>query len=346
MWLWLWIAVLSGTEAYAAKDSAALPLPAEAVGARSDAEARLLWKEALRLHQEERWHDTVRTLRRFISRYISAPEALEAHRLLGHALLREGLSKEALPPLQHYVEATGLRPEGLKARTTLAEAYLAAGRPTEALQLALEIEAEDSRRKLEPELAALGRLMQTRSRVARSQLTEAEQAYSQALARLKDQPSLLRTHAERAGLELQLLRCRMLPGDAASHLNELQYQEALTHRGDCLGDAIGRYRKVLEASTQESDADRDHVLSATQSLQKGWQDFRWACLNPTSAGGKRSKEEARRYSGELKTLLVQSCVASFSRNLTLLDSLKGDIPASRKAPFEQAQSSCRKFGRF
>lgn len=295
MWLWLLIQLATPDTflpaAFAVETSN---------GPTSEAEAKILWSDGEKAFDQGNYQDAVNDLKRLLDRYPGNTGYLEAHRLLGRALMQLGRYNEAVTPLKAYISAAGDRELGLRTRLWLGDDELHLSKPNEAYLLALEV--EKATEKTSPLLYAESQFLKSRALIGLNQDTRAVRV----LDSIESAPAVqsdvtLKGYAAQSRIELKLRECAKHP--APGKMNEAQARDQFARRALCLQDALILFKTTAE-SKEIPTSD-----SAGDDLYLGFSSYAKATRTPPepveTKPEKRTAAQKKQYHAEIVDQLEQ-----------------------------------------
>lgn len=361
MWPWLWIIIslLDSSFAFGEKPEGApapsatpdapvatpvSPSPSPSPSASASAvqtEADLLWQRGRKAFEKGEYRSAISSLSRLVERTPSHGSALDAHRLLGISHLKLGNTKEAVAPLQHFIEAKGNTLEAARTRLDLGQAYLGLGKFNEAYLTSMEVTqtAKKAAGSPPPELHVAALLLKTESLIglgrhgrAERTLRSAKKDLTQIRGGSGDEDSLQnRAKAEWLDLALVLHGCDRYPTE--KKMSEEQAIDQIQKKGACLQEATLALNKVLQQNVV-TWADR-----AVARYSSSIQDYKTTCNEPPAPAGPRTKTEQERYQAELKQALQRECQKKIKQLLELTESWKEQLPGGMVAQAKKIRES-------
>ncbi|MGK5088647.1 hypothetical protein WDW86_13900 [Bdellovibrionota bacterium FG-2] len=289
------------------------------VGSSSREEGELLWNAGKAAFDKKDFQGVVNQLDRFVARYPGFPYYLEAHLILGEALLKLNRSKQAIRPLKYFVSAVEKGEDALSSRLLLAQAYLNTEKYNEALLLTNEVEA------LSNKGTPLSETLQLKMLVSRAQalMRLSQEAKAQgALASAKNLPSAAQnSEYEWTALEFATRKCGFLADTRKFKvMNEEVLLDQLERRGQCISEATVLYTQLFSRET------RSELEIPTRLLRNSFNAYWRVCTSPPSppaiAPKDRTPEELQRYKVELRDRLVQLCQGRGRQILDLLEKFR------------------------
>jgi tetratricopeptide (TPR) repeat protein len=338
MWLWLSAALIL----FPSYNSMGAPT---SLGPTSKGEAQLLLKEGRAALRDARYQDAENYLKRLVDRYPGDQGYLEAHNLLGTALVRADKPKEAVPLLKDYISATGANPESAKARLLLGHAFLDLNQYEEAHLIALEIEIMEAKTKLTSDIKLEALLIKSRALLGLKHEARAINALEAAEKELSEKNSAeVRGRAYVLHLQLKTLTCARFP--SAGSLTEAQTKDQFERRGTCLLEAVLLFRKILESGDETS------MENAVDQVSDSYHDYLHACGHPPASAlflnknkisnQKPSALQRKRYQSELTDVIVVDCRKKSNEAIDLLQSWRAGLSDSTIVSLVQVTKNIEK----
>jgi tetratricopeptide (TPR) repeat protein len=300
------------------------------LGPTSEEEAATLWREGRLAMDDSRFQDAVNSLERMVARYAGKPGYLEAHLLLGEALLELGKSEMAVVPLKYYITANPNQLNSARARIALGHSYLNLNKLHEAYLVTLELDKMRTRHKLSSDILLETLLIKAQAQLGLKHESKAISALESAEKQLSEQNSP-QIKGKIYGLQLQLKfsECEQLP--SKGNLDEGQIRNQLDRRGTCLLEALLLFHKILKMGDLRSAG------IAVNQVNHAFKSYSVSCADPPPPplAKKRSALETRRYREELTDLLAQECQKKAADALDLLASWKPHLSAPMMVPVTQ-----------
>ena len=298
-------------------------------GPRSAFEAQVLYREGSAAFGAKDYQQATNFLQRFVDRYPGNPGYLESHLLLGRSLLELGRSKDALAPLQYFIQGSKDFEKTARTRLILCETYLKLHDAHEAYLSALEIERLAGVTHLSREVTAEGLLYKIQALLDLKQEKRASITFSAAKKLTVELPQLAETQAHVAWLDqqLKLVPCNQLP--SRGPLEEDQVRAQMDRKGICLNEATLIYRALLETGSNYWPE------RATKALAQSYENYAKFCahppLPPRNTKKKRTKEQLAQYQAELADRIVQDCELREKPAYDVLTQLKQTLPKNLSA---------------
>ncbi len=323
---WLWVLILLCNHFAFGNSTSTGPL--------SDEEAQVLWREGRKSFQNHQYQDAIPYLQRLADRYPDKPGYFESHLLLGQAFLGLHRPREAIAPLQFFLNSKRARPEAVEALLTLSSAYLDLGKFSEAHLSILEIEQTSSRLFLPEETRLRIVLLKAQVLFELNQDSRSLEALSTAKKKLRNQtPIAIQGQAALLQLKLKLRACQR--PTSPDVMKEAQVKLHSEQNGVCLLEALLDWHTLLKISDPRS------VEHGSDELAKGFQLYAQNCAHPVKKWPVRSLKsrapaERLNYAAELTDEVKQDCQNKLNQALGLLQSWK---PPIESPAFKQVQST-------
>lgn len=319
----------------AAPSTSSPALNPTSLGSTHEAEAQFLWTEGLELFESADYQEATRVLKRLVDRYPAHPKNLQALALLGQSYLYAGHVEKAIAPLRTVVEASPPKNEAaLSARIHLAQAYLAAKKPEQAMLTLFEVLELTKGRAASDATILRAALVKARAELS---LQKAEQARATLDSVLKQIPELetslpttppIKTEAAEVELDWRLAQCQSLKGRGRQ--TEAQIINSIEKQGTCLQEGLLIWNQI-QIAARKADFER-----ATQKITRTYREFFQDCLRIPPPAQPLSGIQLRKYQAELRIRTRQLCTEHFRSSLELAsrfsetdqqESVKGGRPS-------------------
>ncbi|MFZ9594934.1 MAG: tetratricopeptide repeat protein [Bdellovibrionia bacterium] len=313
------------------------------LGPTSASEAQILWNDAQVEFEKAHYPEASLALKRFVARYPGHPGFLEAHFLLGKTYLRLNQPTEALPMLQHFVQAQRPNPAQVMAQLEMGECLLQLKRFSEVLTLCLEIESNEKvlaqshftlpLSLTEIQLQRL--LIKASALLGLGSVERAESVLQGAQRKVSESsPSDKKGTLARLKLQIKLHSCAQF--QMKHPMNEAQAKNLMDRRGVCLKEALLDWNEVLRLEVP-TEASR-----ASQLIHQSFHDYLKACLTPPPPQlpptERLQRQERKRYQIELADYLLKTFEAQTQEALDLLLPFKPLADSKSLPAFTQLSS--------
>jgi len=316
------------------------PISPSSAGPAYPEEARILWEDGQKAHQEGRHQDAVNALQRLVDRYPGYEGYLNAHLMLAKSRLELGTPKLAIAPLRYFIGASAVTNDSLQARLWLGRAYLETRQFHEAYLTSLEIQNQKNRDARVPgDMLSEALLIKGWALLGLGRVERATKTLDAAKASLtaSSSPSV-RGETPRLELELKLRGCRKLP--TSKILDEAQIHNQLDRRGTCLLEALLLFHKIIEAGDPKA------AKLGEDQLRTGFRSFADLCakppMPPAIAPKNRTAKQLKQYRAELAYALQQECQKKYASALDLLTGWKESAPAPTSEALNQLSLEIQK----
>ena len=292
--------------------------PTTSQGSATQDETAVLWQDGQRAFDTGGNAECIRNLQRLVDRHPGAPGYLRAHLMLGLCYLRTGHPDKSLVPLKHYVEASSLNPDGIRARLALTRAEVGLGRYNEALLLTTELMGKSiaGPDRLEALILKARALLGMDEDLRASQAIASFKKESEGLGAL----SPLTEEASLVELQIKIRSCSRLP--EKGHVDEGKIRAQFKARGQCLQEAI----LLLKTSVQTLSAPEwlekslNQVVDAVDALRH------WVDAKLPEPPGKRKSAQKSAYEKELRTALHEDLSDFATKSKELLAEWRKNSP--------------------
>lgn len=269
-------------------------------------EPAILWERATQDFSKGEFERAAHSLRRLVERIPTHAHALEAQKLLGETELRLRNFEAAQKSFETFLSNTRGRGElSNSVRALLAETHLQAGKPTQALLIADQLNAKGPaggwKRALDSQIHKVRALIALKQdKRARSALEAARKIPSSQT----NDPEWATDWMASLHLQLQSMACTAF-AFGKDAMTEDQAIDRLTRHSECLA-SLKDLRSRFQASATLAS------VQAIGSFEKARQSFLESCRTPPPPpsppkGPKRTASELEFYSRELKRKLAEIC---------------------------------------
>jgi len=257
-----------------------------------------LWSTAMEKFSARNFKNAIPLFEDYLNRFPGTPEAIDARTHLAQSYLFTKNPVAAIPVFRAVIETRGKSDLGNEARTYLGQAYLDAGKFSEAYLVSTEL---TDQKELGVTFRAKALLLRAHAQAGLGQNLEAEKTLVAFQAISESDPELERETANSflVSLLLKSNRCDALP--SAKALPEDQVLDQIARKGICvleMGTLLTRAAKRLSA---------EETTQAIDTLATTLKAFRRACETPPLAPGKLPARKLLAAKRELVEKLREGC---------------------------------------